>query len=144
MISEFSGEYTHNIDQKGRLILPSRFREQLGDKFVVNYGLDSCLVIFSLDEWRKYLDKLSSLSDRKSENRQFLRVILSGKCEVETDSLGRFTIPLNLREKAGITKEVVIIGAGTKIEIWSKENWEPYFREAIENYEKNAEKIDFD
>ena len=106
----FFGEFRHNTDSKGRLILPSRFRELLGERFVITCGLDSCLEIASLEHWEERIRKLSQLPPNRKEHRQYLRIVTQGMQEVETDRLGRFTIPQNLREYAGIRKEVVING----------------------------------
>ncbi|MDD5091147.1 MAG: division/cell wall cluster transcriptional repressor MraZ [Candidatus Wallbacteria bacterium] len=137
----FIGEYRHNIDDKGRLILPSRFRDKLGESFVVTCGLDTCLVVFPPEEWGKYLSRLESLQFHKKDFRAYLRLVLAKANDVEIDRLGRFTVPANLREYAGISREVVVNGVSDKIEIWSQQIWDEYSRKAISNYEINAETI---
>lgn len=141
MISGFFGEYRHNLDEKNRLILPSRFRDDLGDRFIMACGLDSCLEILTAETWEAKMRELKQLPLTRRDNREFVRLIAQGVCEVEPDRTGRFIIPQNLREYAGIQKEVVITGVLDKIEIWSRENWEKYYLTARENYEKNAENI---
>ena len=120
----FMGEYNHTIDTKGRLIIPSKFREVLGDEFVVKKGLDGCLFVFDNSEWQVFAEKLRSLPMIDKEARQFTRYFLAGAAGVEVDKQGRILIPSVLREFADITKDVVLIGVGSRIEIWSKERWE--------------------
>ena len=130
----FIGEYQHSLDSKNRIIVPSKLREGLGDKFIISKGLDGCLYAYPLDEWIKFEEKLKILPLTNKDARAFVRFFVSGATEVETDKQGRGLIPANLREYAGIEKEIVTIGALNKIEIWSKEKWESY----------NESDIDFD
>ena len=118
------GEYRHNIDDKGRLIIPSKFRDELGPEFILTRGLDGCLFAFSQNEWLNFETKLKALplSDRNARN--FVRFFLSGATECEIDKQGRFLIPTNLRTAANLEKEAIIIGVGTRLEIWNKETWE--------------------
>ena len=118
------GEYEHSLDAKGRLIMPAKLRQDMGDKFIVTKGLDGCLFAFSQEEWLNFETKLKALplSDRNARN--FVRFFLSGATECELDKQGRFLIPNNLRNSAGLEKEVIIIGVGTRLEIWNKNTWE--------------------
>ena len=125
------GEFEHSLDAKGRLIMPAKLRETIGDKFVVTKGLDGCLFAFSLVEWLNFEEKLKSLPLSNRNSREFTRFFLSGATECEIDKQGRFLIPTNLRESANLQKEVVIIGVGTRIEIWDKEKWNSYNDENI-------------
>ena len=120
----FMGEYNHTIDAKGRLIIPSKFREILGDVFVVTKGLDGCLFVYDNEEWKRFEEKLRSLPITNKEARQFVRFFLAGATEAEVDKQGRILIPNVLREFAEITKDVVLVGVGSRIEIWSRERFE--------------------
>ena len=120
------GEYEHTLDVKGRLIMPAKLREDIGDKFIITKGLDGCLFGFSLNEWTNFEEKLKSLPLTNKNARDFVRFFLSGAVNVEIDKQGRFLVASNLREYASMEKEVVIIGVGTRIEFWSKENWNKY------------------
>ena len=120
----FMGEYNHTIDAKGRLIVPSKFREALGDTFVVTKGLDGCLFVYDNEEWQAFEEKLRSLPITNKEARQFARFFLAGAAEVEVDKQGRILVPNILREFAQISKDVVLIGVASRIEIWSRERFE--------------------
>ncbi len=120
----FMGEYNHTIDAKGRLIVPSKFREALGDTFVVTKGLDGCLFVYDNKEWNAFEEKLKSLPLTNKEARQFARFFLAGAAEVEVDKQGRILVPNILREFAQISRDVVLIGVASRIEIWSKERFE--------------------
>ena len=120
----FMGEYNHTIDAKGRLIIPSKFRESLGDTFVVTKGLDGCLFVYENEEWNAFEEKLKSLPITNKEARQFVRFFLAGAAEVEVDKQGRILVPNILREFAQISKDVVLIGVASRIEIWSKERFD--------------------
>lgn len=120
------GEYEHSLDTKGRLIMPSKLREDMGDKFVVTKGLDGCLFGFSQSEWQNFETKLKALPLTNKNARDFVRFFLSGAMECELDKQGRFLIPTNLRTVANLEKEVVVVGVGTRIEIWNKEKWTTY------------------
>ena len=119
----FIGEFEHNIDDKGRLIMPAKFREELGNEFVVTKGLDGCLFAFSQEEWLNFENKLKSLPLSDKNSRNFVRFFLSGATECEIDKQGRFLIPNNLKVAASLDKETIIIGVGTRIEIWNKDIW---------------------
>ena len=119
----FMGEYNHTIDAKGRLIIPSRFREQLGEEFVVTAGLDGCLFVYANEEWKSFEEKLRALPVSKPEARKFSRFFLASASLCEVDRQGRILIPAKLRAMAGLEKEVVLAGVGSRIEIWDKERW---------------------
>ena len=120
------GEYEHSLDVKGRLIMPVKLRTDIGEKFIITKGLDGCLFVFSQTEWSNFETKLKELPLTNKNARDFVRFFLSGATECELDKQGRFLIVNNLREYSNITKEVVIIGVGTRLEIWNKENWNKY------------------
>ncbi len=120
----FMGEYNHTIDAKGRVIVPSKFREALGDAFVVTKGLDGCLFAYDGEEWAAFEEKLKSLPITNKDARQFVRFFLAGATEAEVDKQGRILLPGSLREFAALLKDVVLIGVGSRIEIWSKERYE--------------------
>ena len=120
----FIGQYNHTIDTKGRLIIPSKFRDLLGDEFVVTKGMDGCLFVYANDDWSAFEQKLTSLPLINKEARKFARFFLSGASQVEVDKQGRILIASNLREFAGLDKDVVLVGVGSRIEIWSLANWE--------------------
>ena len=117
------GEYEHSIDAKGRLIMPAKLRNDMGEKFIVTKGLDGCLFAFSQNEWLNFETKLKTLPLSDKNARNFVRFFLSGATECEIDKQGRFLIPSNLREYAKLLKDIVILGVGTRIEIWDKATW---------------------
>ena len=118
------GEFEHSLDVKGRLIMPVKLRTDMGDKFIVTKGLDGCLFAFSQNEWLNFETKLKALPLSDKNARNFVRFFLSGATECEIDKQGRFLIPNNLRIAANLEKEAVIIGVGTRLEIWNKQIWE--------------------
>ncbi len=120
------GEYEHSLDDKGRVIMPVKLRLDIGERFIITKGLDGCLFVFSQSEWSNFEEKLKSLPLTNKNARDFVRFFLSGATECELDKQGRFLIVNNLREYAEITKEVVIIGVGTRLEIWNKDKWKNY------------------
>ena len=120
----FMSEYNHTVDVKGRLIIPSKYRELLGEEFVVTKGMDGCLFVYANDDWNAFEQKLTSLPLINKEARKFARFFLAGAASVELDKQGRILLPANLREFAGLDKDVVLVGVGSRIEIWSKANWE--------------------
>lgn len=141
----FMGEYQHTIDGKGRLIMPAKFREGLGEQFVVTKGLDGCLFVYPMEEWKVLEAKLRSLPFTKADARAFARFFFSGAIECELDKQGRILLPANLREHAKLQKDVFIIGVSSRLEIWSKEVWEEYSSTTESSYEELAEKmVDFD
>lgn len=120
------GEYEHSLDVKGRLIMPAKLRADIGEKFIISKGLDGCLFVFSQEEWSNFEAKLKELPLTNKNARDFVRFFLSGATECELDKQGRFLIVNNLRAYAEIEKEVIIIGVGTRLEIWNKEKWDKY------------------
>ncbi|MCD8122721.1 MAG: division/cell wall cluster transcriptional repressor MraZ [Clostridiales bacterium] len=119
----FMGEYNHTVDAKGRLIVPSKFREQLGDEFVVTKGLDGCLFVYENSEWKALEEKLHALPLTNANARKFSRFFLAGATTCEVDRQGRILLPAILREFAKIDKEAVLVGVGSRIEIWSRDLW---------------------
>jgi len=137
----FIGEYQHTIDNKGRISVPAKFREELGERFIVTKGLDNCLFIYSMDEWRILEDKLKTLPLTNKDARAFVRFFFAGASECDLDNQGRIRIPNNLREHAGLEKETVMIGVATRIEIWSLEQWEKYNDDANLGYDEIASRM---
>lgn len=119
----FMGEYNHTVDAKGRLIIPAKFREALGEEFVVTKGLDGCLFVYSQDEWKNIEETFRNTPLTTKDARKFSRFFFAGAASCELDKQGRILIPANLREFAGLEKDVVLAGVFNKIEIWSKERW---------------------
>ncbi len=120
----FMGEYNHTVDAKGRLIVPSKFRDQLGDEFVVTKGLDGCLFVYSSEEWKLIETKFREVSQFSKEARKFARFFFAGATVCEVDKQGRVLLPAVLREFAGIEKEIISAGVVNHIEIWSKDRWQ--------------------
>ena len=120
----FIGEYEHSVDAKGRVIMPAKLREDIGEKFILTKGLDGCLFAYSQTEWANFEEKLKTLPLTNKNARDFVRFFLSGATECEIDKQGRFLIPNNLRSAANLNKEAIIIGVGTRLEIWDKETWQ--------------------
>lgn len=114
------------MDAKGRVIIPSRFREGLGERFILTKGLDNCLFAYSADEWANLESRLKALPLANKDARAFIRFFFSGATECETDKQGRILIPSNLRDYAGLQKDVYIIGVSTRVEVWDKNRWEEY------------------
>ena len=135
------GEFEQSIDTKGRLVLPAKIKDDLGKEFIVTKGLDGCLFGYSLAEWNKFEEKLKTLPLTNKITRDFVRFFLSGAVEEETDKQGRFLLPANLREYASLTKDAVIIGVGTRIEIWDKKKWDEYNSEENLSVDSIAEKM---
>ena len=136
------GEYLHTMDAKGRLILPSKFRSELGERFIVTKGFDGCLYGYSIEEWKNIEEKIKTLPLVTGKDaRNFTRFFFSSAIECEIDSQGRILISQNLREFASLKKEIVIIGVSSRIEIWSKENWDAYNR--LQDSEDIAAKMSF-
>ncbi|MBO2943214.1 division/cell wall cluster transcriptional repressor MraZ [Paenibacillus sp. F411] len=137
----FMGEYQHNIDDKGRLTIPAKFRELLGSSFVVTRGLDQCLFVYPHEEWAVMEQKLKSLPLMKSDARAFSRFFFSGAAECEWDKQGRVNLPANLREFAKLDKECVVIGVSSRVEVWSKDKWNEYYQQSEEAFNDIAEKL---
>lgn len=136
----FMGEYQHALDAKNRMIVPSKLRDELGLKFVITKGLDGCLYAYPIEEWKMLEEKLKKLPLTNKNARAFVRFFFSGATEIEMDKQGRGLIPQNLKEYAGIEKEIVSIGVLTRVEIWSKEKWQQYNDSNID-YESIAENM---
>lgn len=135
------GEYHHNIDEKNRLVIPSKFRSEIGESFIVTRGLDKCLFVYSLVEWNKIVDKLKTLPFTQKDARNFTRFFLSGAAMCEFDRSGRVSITSPLIEYADITKECVIIGANDRLEIWSKESWDKFISDNEDQLSDIAENL---
>ncbi|MBE6081914.1 MULTISPECIES: division/cell wall cluster transcriptional repressor MraZ [Tissierellales] len=137
----FIGEYKHSLDSKGRLIVPSKFRDSLGENFIMTKGLDSCLFVYPQEGWVQLENKLKSLPLTNKDARAFVRFFFAGANECTIDKQGRILIPLSLREHAKLNKDAVIIGVSTRVEIWSKEEWNKYNEDDSLSYERIAEKM---
>lgn len=138
----FLGEYQHSIDGKGRVIMPARFRDQLGSSFIVTRGLDGCLFVYPQEEWVKLSSGVQNLPLARKDARAFTRLLFSGAAEVECDKQGRVSIPSSLREYANIQKDIVIIGVSTRIEIWAAEAWAELNHDVAGQFEELAEKLE--
>ncbi len=135
------GEFQHSIDVKGRMIVPAKFRESLGETFVLTRGLDQCIFGYPIDEWRKLEEKLKDLPMTKKDARAFARFFFSGATEVEVDKQGRINIPSTLIGYASLEKECVVLGVSSKVEIWAKEAWDEYFNNSAESFNEIAENL---
>lgn len=124
--SVFMGEFRHNLDDKGRLFIPARFRDELGPRFVITKGLDKCLFLYSGREWEGVEEKLRQLPLTSGEARAFSRFFFAGAGDCEPDKQGRIVLPQVLREFAGIVREAVIIGVASRVEIWALDQWQNY------------------
>ncbi|XER06705.1 Transcriptional regulator MraZ [Sporomusa rhizae] len=141
MTAVFMGEYLHTVDNKGRLILPAKFREELGEIFIATKGLDNCLFVYTQSEWAILEEKLKKLPLAKPEARAFVRFFFSGAAELECDKQGRVLLPTNLREHANLEKDVVVIGVSTRIEIWDKGAWDKYNQQISPTVAEIAENL---
>jgi len=141
----FYGEYKHNLDTKGRLILPAKFREvckEYGiDRFFITRGLDRCVFMFAESEWRIQEQKFKNMSFTKKETRSFNRMFFSGAVDVNPDKQGRFILPPYLKEYASIQKSTIIIGVSNRIEIWDKESWNKFYGDSNDSFEQIAENL---
>ncbi|UBH09444.1 division/cell wall cluster transcriptional repressor MraZ [Macrococcus armenti] len=141
----FMGEFQHQLDAKGRMIVPAKFREQLTEHFVITRGLDKCLFGYTLDEWAIIEEKLKALPLTKKDARKFMRMFFSGAVEVEVDKQGRINIPKHLMEYAGLSKEATVVGVSSRIEIWDRAQWHQFYEATEDEFETIAEDlIDFD
>ena len=136
----FVGEYSHSLDAKGRLIIPSKFREALGDTFIVTKGLDGCLSIYDMDGWKVLEEKLQALPLTNANARKFTRFMLGGATECDVDKQGRILLLANLREFAHLNKDIALVGVGGRIEIWDKEIWQK--TNAYDDMEEIAENME--
>jgi len=141
----FYGEYEHSLDKKGRLIIPSKFRESFKEydieKFYITRGLDKCLFMFTENEWKSQESRFKAVSFTKSESRKFNRLYFSGATQIDCDKQGRILVPKYLKDFADIKRDVVVIGVSSRIEIWAKDVWDDYYKSSKEMYEDIAEKV---
>jgi MraZ protein len=138
----FMGEHSHTIDAKGRLILPAKFREELGSSFIVTRGLEGCLSVYTMESWTNFAQAMQKFTTSKGNVRAFKRFVFGSAAEVEFDRQGRILIPGNLREYAHLEKEVVVLGTGDKVEIWSKAVFDEYNAKTVPEMEGIAETLD--
>jgi MraZ protein len=141
VIKVFTGEYFHTFDSKGRVIIPAKFREELGESFFLGKGFDNCLFVYPNSEWEVFLDELKKLSVLSNEQRKFTRKLLSGFIECSMDKQGRILLPPNLREYSRLKDEAVVIGVLNRIEIWNKKDWDKYSDDENMDFEDMAEKM---
>ena len=137
----FIGEYNHTIDAKGRMIIPQKFREGLGESFFMSKGLDGCLVLYPADQWEKFAEKLNGLSDMRKDSRDLKRFFLSGASDCEIDKQGRVLVTPNLREYAGLKKDIVITGKYTCIEVWNRSKWDDISNIDVDDMDDIAERL---
>ena len=137
----FMGEFHHNIDDKARIVMPSKFREELGDTFVITRGLEGCLFVYSKDEWKALVEKLKRLPFTKKDARAFLRFFLSGAQECTFDKQGRIAIPMPLVNHADLKKECVVIGVNDRLEVWDSNTYNKYFESKQEDISNLAENL---
>ena len=137
----FIGEYYHNLDAKGRIIIPAKFRDELNGTFILTRGLDGCLTIYSTEIWEKIFEEINKLPETKKATRQYIRMLTANACECTLDNQGRILIPANLSGSVNITKECVVVGANSHVEIWDKATWNAYMDDASENFEDIAESL---
>lgn len=137
----FIGEYIHSIDDKKRLSVPSKFRKELGKKAVITLGLNKCLALYPVKEWKAFAGKLAKLSMGKSDDRGFSRAMLSGAFEVDIDAIGRILVPDALKEFAGLKEKVVLTGVYDRVELWDEEGWKAYKATMVANADRMAEEL---
>lgn len=137
----FIGEYYHNLDAKGRIIIPAKFRDELNGTFILTRGLDGCLTIYSTEKWEKIFEEINKLPETKKATRQYIRMLTANACECTLDNQGRILIPANLSGSVNITKECAVVGANSHVEIWDKATWNAYMDDASENFEDIAESL---
>ena len=137
----FIGEFKHNLDPKGRVAVPAKFRTKLGANAIITRGLDHCLFIFTGKEWEVLAQKLSSLPLVQANSRAFARLMLSGATDTEIDKQGRILVPDYLRKYAGLKKEIIIAGLYSRIEVWDGQEWEQYKTKTEASSEEIAEKL---
>lgn len=140
VIIMFIGEYHQKVDDKGRIIIPSKFRDELNENFIITRGLDNCLYIYSNEEWKQVMKKYHELPNTK-DARNFMRFFLSGAMEVNCDKQGRINISIPLIKYASLIKDCVVIGVNDRIEIWSLENWNKFIEENEENLSDIADNL---
>lgn len=135
------GEYTHTLDEKKRISLPSKFRKELGKKVVVTHGLDNCLFLYPLKEWEKISEKLGNLSIGQSDTRGFNRIMLAGAVELDVDAIGRVLVPEFLRDFAGMGSKVVFAGVHSRVEVWDEGRWKNYKAKVLKQADQLAQKL---
>ncbi|MEN9649475.1 MAG: hypothetical protein RL094_442 [Candidatus Parcubacteria bacterium] len=135
------GEYTHTLDEKKRLSLPSKFRKELGKTIVVTHGLDNCLFLYTVKEWSKISEKLGNLSMGQADTRGFNRIMLAGAVELEVDSIGRVLLPEFLRDFASLTSKAVFAGVHSRVEIWDEAKWKEYKTKVLKQADQLAQKL---
>ena len=140
-INMLSGEYRHSIDLKGRIIIPSRIRDEMGSRIVITRGLDGCLFGYNEKNWNQIMEKLNTLPFTKRDARNFTRFMTSGAITLEFDKQGRINIPNYLNEYANLSRDVVIVGVINRIEIWSKEKWEEFMNNNVESLSDISENL---
>ena len=131
------GEYAHSVDAKGRVIMPAKFRDELGTSFVVTRGLEGCLSVYTQEGWARFATGMQKLQASKENVRAFKRFLFGSAAELEFDKQGRILLPQVLREFAGLEKEVVMVGVANRVEIWSKERWQ----ECIDSYDDDMDEV---
>ena len=141
VIDMFMGQYLHNLDDKGRIIIPTKIREQLTSSVVVTIGFDKCISLYSIEGWEKFQNSLLALPSNSQDARKHVRLIVGSASALEFDKQGRINIPANLLAHAGASKECVVVGVLDHVEIWSKEAWDNYQNDAMETMEEVAEKL---
>ncbi len=137
----FLGEHKHNLDAKGRVSLPSRFRSVAGEKLVVAKGLEECLYVYPKETYREFVDQLLEGSDFDPKQRRIRRFFTTNAVETDVDSAGRITLPQVMRDHAGLVREVAVVGNGNRVELWDSARWAAYNHEATANIEDDAEAL---
>jgi len=137
----FIGEFKHNLDIKGRLAIPSKFRKELEEGAIINKGIEKCLSIYTRKSWESFAEKIKNLPTAKSDARAFNRSFFSQAAEVELDNQGRILIPENLRQTSSLNKKAIVIGLYDKIEIWDEETWKEYRGRTEKNAVEIAEQL---
>ena len=137
----FIGEYQHNLDTKGRITMPSKFREELGNTFYITKGMDGCLFVFPEDEWIEMDKKIKALRLSRKDARGIARLFYAGAIDVSLDKMGRVLLPGNLRQYASLEKEAIIIGVSSRVEIWDKDRWQSYNNDDDFNYDMLTESM---
>ncbi len=138
----FLNHYYHSVDRKGRIVIPSEFREKLQETVFLTPGIENCIFLYTESEWKRFYQRVASLSLTRKEARDFMRLFLSSAASAEIDPQGRVMLPTHLRNYAQIDKKVVLAGVGNRIEIWSEENWNNYMKNLEGKFEAIAESIE--
>lgn len=137
----FIGEFQHNLDTKGRVIVPAKLRDELGSSFIIARGFDGCLDFWTLDAWERRHQQLLQMPQTKGDARKYIRALTAKATQVDVDKQGRVLVPGNLMEEAGLDKNVIIVGAGDHVELWDQQRWDTYYEDASESYENIAEQL---